>query len=608
MFFWLRQILNILLYSFLTAVIFIGLQSPVYSAGEFETNYEVNYSISSTGITIVTQKVTLKNKMTNLYPKEYSILLDTLAVKNIVAYDDGGIIKPEINQNDNKTNIRLIFNSRIIGIGKNKSFTLRYENTEIAQKIGSIWEINIPGVLETEDLNSYTVSLEVPPSFGENAYMTPPPDINGKWEKAQMTAGGISAAYGKYQKFSLSLVYDLENNKSGKVTTEIAIPPDTAHQKIILQTLKPEPLYMTKDTDGNWMARYEMGPKSILKVEADILAYIFLNPIEGFVTEPFDETEYLKPTRYWNANHPIILAESSKLSGARNIYDYVVNKLNYDYERIKINSERKGSIEALATPDESVCMEYTDLFIALSRAAGIPSRQNVGFAYTTNLQLRPSFYMTDILHAWPEYYNRETGQWTAIDPTWADTTGGVNYFDKLDFNHIVFAINGFRDDYPLPAGIYRRESSNKRQVVAEFSDLDIKLPNSHQFNSQIKFPNNIISGLSTHGNLIIENRSGFAAENMEMEISSVPESVSVKRNFSKIIPYGRLTIPFSLRTNLAEGFRSGKLIYKINGVIYEKSFRVFPFSVIIATFLSLGFLIFISIWKKRSKFVKKIKN
>jgi hypothetical protein len=113
--------------------------------------------------------------MTNLYPQKYSIVIDSVHIKNVIAYDNGGIIKPQISQKDGKTEILLQFNEKVAGLGKTLRFSLRYENTDIAQKNGNIWELNIPGVAEDPDLAGYSVSLSVPPTFGPNAYMSPPP-------------------------------------------------------------------------------------------------------------------------------------------------------------------------------------------------------------------------------------------------------------------------------------------------------------------------------------------------------------------------------------------------------------------------------------------------
>jgi len=53
----------------------------------------------------------------------------------------------------------------------------------------------------------------------------------------------------------------------------------------------------------------------------------------------------------------------------------------------------------------AVCLEYTDLFVTLARAAGIPSRSIEGFAYTKNSRLRPLSLVDDVLHAWVQYYD-----------------------------------------------------------------------------------------------------------------------------------------------------------------------------------------------------------
>ena len=38
-----------------------------------------------------------------------------------------------------------------------------------------------------------------------------------------------------------------------------------------------------------------------------------------------------------------------------------------------------------------------------------------------------------------------------VDPTWGDTTGGVDYYNFFDLNHIVFAYNGKSSEQPPPA-------------------------------------------------------------------------------------------------------------------------------------------------------------
>jgi hypothetical protein len=117
-------------------------------------------------------------------------------------------------------------------------------------------------------------------------------------------------------------------------------------------------------------------------------------------------------------------------------------------------------------------MGYTDLFIAMSRAAGIPARELNGYAYTADNVLRPisiEFRGTDVLHSWPEFYDPYFG-WVAIDPTWGSTTNGLDYFSKLDTNHFVFAIKGLSSESPLPAGAYKLEGTTDGDVQVGFAD------------------------------------------------------------------------------------------------------------------------------------------
>ena len=52
-----------------------------------------------------------------------------------------------------------------------------------------------------------------------------------------------------------------------------------------------------------------------------------------------------------------------------------------------------------------------------------------------------------------------------IDPTWANTTGGIDYFNVLDFDHIAFVIKGESSDYPIPAGGYKLQGNEEEKDV-----------------------------------------------------------------------------------------------------------------------------------------------
>ncbi|MBI2404890.1 hypothetical protein HYV22_01780, partial [Candidatus Gottesmanbacteria bacterium] len=304
------------------------------AAGEFQADYTVDYTISPDGRTIVTQNISLTNKLTNLYPTKYSILIDTEKIRDVVAYDRKGNIRPTITQKNGKTEIVLVFNDQVVGLGKALSFTLRFVNEDTAQRNGAIWEVNVPGVVSDPDIASYFVTLTVPSSFGPNAYMSPLPADGKRWNKQQMMAGGVSAAYGSLQAFSLNLSYFLQNPNVTPITREIALPPDTAFQKVLVRSLDPKPSKIYEDDDGNWLAQYSLAPGQKLDIQAALTIFITIAPQDTFGKTTIDSHVYTRPLNYWEANDPKIVELATTLRTPRAIYDYVVKTLSYDYSRV----------------------------------------------------------------------------------------------------------------------------------------------------------------------------------------------------------------------------------------------------------------------------------
>jgi transglutaminase-like putative cysteine protease len=549
----------------------------VFAAGEFEANYDVQYAISPNGTTIVTQNVTLTNRLTNLYPQKYSIVIDSQQIKNVIAYDNGGMITPEITQKDSKTQIVLPFNDKIVGLGKSLPFTLRFENGDIAEKNGSIWEVNIPGVAKDTDIGSYMVSLSVPPTFGPNAYMSPLPASGNRWTKEQMMQGGISAAYGKEQLFDLTLTYFLQNTVLAPRLMELALPPDTAYQRVIIKSLEPKPKTVLRDADTNWLAQYDLLPGQLLEIKAIATIFISLKSKEGYKEALSNPEAYIQPLKYWETMDPQIAALAKQYKTPREIYNYVVNSLSYDYTRVNQNPVRKGAVSILANPKTAICMEFTDLFIAIARAAGIPAREAIGYAHTTNARLRPLSLISDVLHSWPEYYDAEKSLWIPIDPTWANTTGGVNYFDKLDFNHIVFALQGEKSDYPYPAGFYKKLGKTGKDVDVVFATTAPSIP-GERIEATIQFPKTITSGFTTRGSVVFENMNGIPIDQIRYTIHSVPYDVALTKTETNIPPYAKISVPINMElpSYFAQG--KGSITVTVNGQTKQLPFDISPFA------------------------------
>lgn len=557
------------------------LANPAYAAN-FIVDYAVDYSISNEGKTSVTQQVSLLNQQTNLYAQQYSIVIDSNKITNITAFDKKGSIIPQVTQEENRTSITLNFNEEVVGQGNILKFTLKYDDENIAKKNGTIWEVSIPGIENDEGLGEYTLKLHVPASFGKPAYLVPEPTQPLTWTKNQLINGGVSAAFGNKQVYELSLSYFIENPKQSPIITEVALPPSTAYQNVILQSITPEPLEIVTDEDSNWLARYKLAPSSNLTIRANLFTEVFLHPRN--VQYPISSetlAQYTQPTNFWDTHHSEITAIAQEADTPREIYDFVIAKLNYDYSRVNSEITRKGAVSALETPDNSVCMEFTDLFIAIARAAGIPAREAIGYAYTTNPKLRPLSLVSDVLHAWPEYYDDVQKRWIPVDPTWGDTTGGINYFDKLDFNHIVFAYNGVRDDYPYPAGFYREIGKTGKDIEVRFYDgaLPMSEPQTHV---SFQVPSHVPAGLAQNGSVLIKNTANTAAEGVSINVESQQFGIHHAQHSLVVPPYGTVNVPMTLRE--PNYFLSGKgsITATVNGAVYKQQIDITPAYYIIA--------------------------
>ena len=104
----------------------------------------------------------------------------------------------------------------------------------------------------------------------------------------------LTLHFGDTASYDLKLSYLLKNNTSIAATSELALPPDTAYQRVILNSLSPKPKEIVLDNDGNWLARYDMLPLSNLDVTADLSVIISPNPIyfDPSSSSPVAEDKY----------------------------------------------------------------------------------------------------------------------------------------------------------------------------------------------------------------------------------------------------------------------------------------------------------------------------
>ncbi|KKR37938.1 MAG: hypothetical protein UT72_C0028G0004 [Candidatus Woesebacteria bacterium GW2011_GWB1_40_101] len=278
---------KILLTLFCFFALFLTFPKEVYAEGEFAIDTSAEYKIQDSGKTLVTQTITIENLFSNIYATSYSLVLDNIDPQNPKAHLGSKELALTSHKEADKTTLDVNFNDAVVGKGKKTTFVVTFENSSFAVRTGEVWEVSIPKL------------------------------------------GGA------FQVFSFNLNYHLENPLPRSASVDIAIPPDTSLQRMYYQEISPKPENITVDSDGNWLARYILKPRERVDIKVSGQVQIFAGP------RPFlpisDETlnTNLKESKYWQINDPKIQEIAKTLKTPKNIYDYVVKTLSYDYDRVK---------------------------------------------------------------------------------------------------------------------------------------------------------------------------------------------------------------------------------------------------------------------------------
>ena len=476
--------------TFLT--IFFGFKSLAINE-EFLIDLVINYNYNENGYFEVEKNFSIVNLQNDLAITSFTQNLEEYNYFDLEARDTNGKLEfAEAEENDTK---RVTVSLRGIKIGKNQSnkFTLVYKSRDLVQKNGNILNVNLPKIPKN-NIRTLKINLSIPQNSGNIIYISPNPNLKEikdnkylfQFEGENILDKAISATFGEYQLINFNIKYDLNNETKWFQTREIALVPDiTKRQEIRIESLEPKPLEIYEDEDGNYLAKYRLNPSSKLEVslKGSVRTYgVQIDPEKGgnFNDIPQDLIKkYTKEEIFWEVNSKEVRETSEKILdrnknvslNAQKIYKFLIDNYKYDFEILKKNSiERYGALKTLRRESKMGCMEFTDTFIALARGMGIPAREINGYAYSKDPEKNPiniSINEGDRLHAWPEFYDPNFG-WIQIDPTWGNTSG-IDYFSKLDLNHITLVTKGVSSQYPIAAGFYKVDS-NKKYLEFDFPE------------------------------------------------------------------------------------------------------------------------------------------
>ena len=525
-------------------ILFFVSNSSIYANTDFFVNTESTYEINLDGSAKVLYSIGIVNATTEKYASQYKLSLNGVDPEDVFAKSDGKDLETSVVKTPLGADLIVLFDNAVVGEGNRRDFLIEFTDFSLVNKTGDIWEISLPRLAQNDSFDSYQIRLRIPKSIGEAGFISPDPDarIDAEgdtiyyFDKSAVSEGGVTAVFGNSQVYSFDLTYHLENPVNVSSGYSFAIPPDTAFQKVFYDSINPPVDSIESDSDGNWIAKYTLRPRERLDVRV-------IGHVEVFIkNQPFQKptndvlSGNSKPMEYWEADDPDVKKLALQLGSVEEIYKYVVTTLKYDYAKVQPNVIRLGAREALKNPKNAICTEFTDLFITLVRAIGIPAREVNGYAYTDNPDLQPLSLVSDVLHAWPEYWDSQREMWVPVDPTWQNTSGGVDYFSKLDLRHITFVNHGSSSTKPYPPGSYKLGANPQKDVFVAFSKLPVLGSSAPQVN------------LSQNGqNLIVQitNNAAAALYDQKLEIF-YDGSLAYQKKVDQLLPYQNINFEFRI--------------------------------------------------------------
>jgi transglutaminase-like putative cysteine protease len=556
----------------------------------FSVNYNILYNISKAGTATVSYDIKLVNLTPTTYASSYSIALTSTDATNISVVSSSGVNLPfTATKGSNATSILTKFPNSVYGYGTYQEWTINFTTNQISKMQGNLMNIMIPGFQQKSLISQVNTEIEVPSSLGSINFASPQfPKIGTSGSNTTYTydsqqsysSRGILLILGNYQIYKFKFHYKLQNpNFFSKQSYKIVVPADYKTQSVIFSKISPQPTKTYIDSDGNYIVEYVLPPRAsfttTIQGEAKVFStynffknalspkkYLSKNDIKIYTSsQPYWQTTntYIK-----NLAASIVKGDTTTLQKAQSIENYVAGKLVYNQKAI-FDPQRKrlGAIVALEEPNNAICQEYVDVFIALARADGIPSRMIAGYGDPPDINVNP--LPPDILHAWVQFYTPSFG-WVTADPTWQSTSGGFNFFGNIGSDHLILARYGHSSVNPPLILSFVREKNPQNNINIEAVNASFVVhPN---FSLTVLNENSLISGFKNILDISIKNTGNQVLRGHDITVSSNQGVTIGKINISNnaIFPGSSEIIKIPIKT--ANYFSSGTKEININATFY----------------------------------------
>ncbi len=446
-----------------------------------------------------------------------------------------------------------------IGINQSKEFEIEYVNYGLIKQTGALIDIFVPGFgkdfkFETENTTFiYKTTLFVRKSLGEIGFVVPLPSntsVQGDYEVYEISQESllgsniwIQVGNTQYYQFTLNQKVQASDviNKGYFNEYRLVIPRDIVEseiqQEVFFDSISPVPKEVFTDDEGNLIAVFNIS--SHLETTITVKGYATVKRQGEAVSEMNSGDlsyinrnhylKYLEPAQYWEVGHLEIIKRAEELKGQNeNIYkivesnySHIIETINYsEVKRFGIN-DRQGALKTLQG-GAAVCMEYSDLFLTLTRAQGIPARAVFGYGYDARLEEQGQD-----AHQWVQVFIPQQNQWISVDVTWGESGPALIGGDLNHFYTHVAAI-----DPNTPPSIERTSYGKQVELVApefDISALEV-LSDTNSLTSQEE--------LLTNYPVIVKNEFQNVVDDITLRIQTLAIPGVISRNAIYIVYAG----------------------------------------------------------------------
>ncbi|EMR73931.1 transglutaminase-like enzyme, predicted cysteine protease [Thaumarchaeota archaeon SCGC AB-539-E09] len=451
------------------------------------------------------------------------------------------------------------------------------------EKILSMWAETRSSYME-----NVTLTVNIPKGYSlieyEPPFLSCKESMDGVVLSGQRVEVGANESYYLRVKFADTVVMynvtcrytftNIGSKTEGKPKFEVPGPLELGMQEVSQISYDPSPISTSYDESGNLRCKFRtssIAPRENVTIIICFVAKITIPPAindsySGGLSEiPLNLEKYTTADNYWEVNDPTIRGlsqnltenETNVLNKVKAIYSFVINNIEYDDEKYEAiqraqNSERYGALKTY-TLGRGVCADFSDLFVTLCRASGIPATRVDGYIYERD-------GLTSMLHAWVEVFIPRYG-WLQIDPTW-------KLFGRLEGRHITEQIKkdssepefvlwwvyepfDYEGEYVTrllaAGGVYRPDisvSASYEDEISIYSNLNLRL-----------IINNYGNGTADSTNVTVGVPEGLMLLNTSLySLGKMHEYESKDLNlFINANSVGNATIEISVRYQAEEG-------------------------------------------------------